>query len=297
MHHAKYIWCCLDTSLNTPLHIVKPLPSLVPHRHQHMAKHPTHRGVPIDDICTNYGATDFSPALSWFIAQYQHPDYSKAQVEASSESIHVPFSKISVFHHLKLFSYDAYSLNPLDEVVVGSIHVDLVHFDKYGKLVPGQFDTAIIQFRDASDDLDLKGMYWFILPLFHLFISYLGLCVGRIRCIFSLPPLAVELWFPAGNFPHKHLAYVEWFTPFSQAQKDPNSKLFKISQLMGHGERHVSVIPISLIWCSVQLFPKFGPQAPVSWQSSNVLENATTFYVNTFSDRFFTHIFFNILSE
>ena len=123
-------------------------------------------------------------------------------------------------------------------------------------------------------------------------IFCIGLCVGRIRCIFSLPPHAIALWFPAENFSHEHFAYVEWFVPFSQAQKDPNSKLFKISWLMAHnGEHHVSVIPISLILCSVQLFPKFGLQAPVSWLSSNVLENATKFYVNTFSDRFlYSHI-------
>ena len=66
MHHEKYIRHRLDTSLNTPLHVVKPLPSLVPYRHQQMAKHPTHRGVPIEDICANYGATDFFPALSRF---------------------------------------------------------------------------------------------------------------------------------------------------------------------------------------------------------------------------------------
>jgi hypothetical protein len=159
MHHEKYIRRRLDISLNTPLHVIKPLPSLVPNRQQQMAKHPTHRGVTIDDICTNYGATNFIPALSRFIAQYQHPDYSKAQVEALSESIHVPFSKISVFHRLKFFSHDAYSLNPLDEVVTDSIHVDPAHSDKYGKMVPGRFDTAIIQFRDAGDDLDLKCMF------------------------------------------------------------------------------------------------------------------------------------------
>ena len=125
-----------------------------------------------------------------------------------------------------------------------------------------------------------------------IYLLCLDLCVGRIRCIFSLPPHAVEHWFPAGNFHLKHFAYVEWFTPFSRAQKDPNSKLFKISKLMTHsGERHVSVVSISFIRCSVQLFPKFGPQAPVSWLSSNVLENATLFYVNTFSDRFlYSHV-------
>ena len=100
----------------------------------------------------------FFPALSRFIVQYQHPDYSKAQVQALSELFHVPFLKISVFHHLKIFSMDAYSLNPLDEVVTDSIHVDPSHFDKYGKVVPGRFDTAIIQIRDAPD-LDIKGIY------------------------------------------------------------------------------------------------------------------------------------------
>jgi hypothetical protein len=156
MHHEKYIRRHLDTSLNTPLRVTKPIPSLVPNRHQRMAKHPTRRGIPIDDICANYGATDFIPSLSRFIAQYQHPDYSKVQVEALSESIHVPFSKISVFHRLKFISYDAYSLNPLDEVVTDSIHVEPAHTDKYGKVVPGRFDTAIIQFRDAQagDDMD-----------------------------------------------------------------------------------------------------------------------------------------------
>jgi hypothetical protein len=100
-----------------------------------------------------------------------------------------------------------------------------------------------------------------------------------------LPPHAIDLWFPDGNFSHKHFAYVEWFTPFSKSQKNPHSKLFKVSRLMEHGERRASIVPVSLIRCSVQLFPKFGPQAPVSWLSSNVLENATTFYVNPFSDR------------
>jgi len=61
---------------------------------------------------------------------------------------------------------------------------------------------------------------------------------------------------------------------------------------MEQGERRVSIIPVSLILSSVQLFPKFGPQAPVSWSSSNVLENAVQFYVNSFADRFlYSHIY------
>ena len=59
----------------------------------------------------------------------------------------------------------------------------------------------------------------------------LDLCVGRVKCIFSLPSHAVSNWFPAGDFLIKHFAYVEWFTPFSQAQKDPNSKLLQNFQV------------------------------------------------------------------
>jgi hypothetical protein len=295
MQHEKYIRRRLDASLNSPYHIVKPLPSLVPKRLQRMAKHPTHYGVSTDIISSEYGATDFIPALSRFITQYQHPDYSKAQVEAASETVHIPFSKISVYHRLKFISYDPNSLNPLDEIVIDSIHVDPLHYDKYNKVVPGRFDTAIIQFRDGNHDMDVKGMNsnLFSRPLrvFILVFCLLGLCIGQIRCIFSLPPHAVALWFPSGNFSHKHFAYVEWFTPFSKSQRDPHSKLFKVSRLMAHGECRASIIPVSLIRCSVHLFPKFGPQAPNSWLSSNVLENASTFYVNPFSDRFlYSHI-------
>ena len=102
-----------------------------------MSKHPTHHGVPIEVICTNYGATQFIPALSCIIAQYQHPKYSKAQVKATSNSIHIPFSKVLIFHCLKFISYDAYSLNPLDKIMVDSIHIDPVYFDKYRHIVPG----------------------------------------------------------------------------------------------------------------------------------------------------------------
>ncbi|PPQ83323.1 hypothetical protein CVT26_015163 [Gymnopilus dilepis] len=269
LQHGNYVRRQFGTSSNTPLHIQKPLPSLIPQRRLRMAKHPTHRAVPLTDICTKYGATSFIPALSRFITQYQHPNFSKAQVEAASHSVHIPFSRIPVFHRIKFVSYDLYGLNPLDEEVVDSIHVDPVRLNKYGKVIPARFDTALISIGENSeDDLGIKG-----------------LCVGQVRCIFSLPQQAVDHWFPSG-FPHKHLAYVEWFTPFSKAPVDRNSKLFKISRLLSRGERRASVIPVSLIRSSIHLFPKFGPQAPVSWSSSNVLENASSFYVNVFSDRF-----------
>ncbi|PPQ97936.1 hypothetical protein CVT26_002941 [Gymnopilus dilepis] len=269
MQHGKYVRRHIGTSSNTPLHVQKPVASLIPQRRLRMAKHPTHRAVPLSDIQTKYGAMQFVPALSRFVSQYQNPAFSKAQVEAASHSVHIPFAKIAVFHRIKFVSYDVYGLNPLDEVVVDSIHVDPARLNKYSKVVPGRFDTALISIAERpAGDVDIKGF-----------------CVGQVRCIFTLPQVAIDRWF-SGKFSHKHLAYVEWFTPFSKASVDRNSMLFKVSRLKLRGERRASIIPVSLIYSSIHLFPKFGPQAPTSWTSSNVLDTASSFYVNAFSDRF-----------
>ena len=184
-----------------------------------MTKHPTHHAVPLNDIHNKYGATHFIPALSRFIAQYQNPEYSKAQVKTASHSIHIPFNKLSVFHHIKFVSYDVYALNPLDEVVVDSIHVNPVHLDKYRKVVPACFDTAIINVAPDNNS-GVQGASHQVFMIFKSQLSFLiGLGVGQIWCIFTLPSTAVGLWFP-GGFPHQHLAYVEWFTPLSRAPVD-----------------------------------------------------------------------------
>jgi hypothetical protein len=167
MQHEKYLHWCLDTSFNMPLRVQKPIPSLIPEHRLQMMKHPIHQAVPIEVVCTKYGTTQFIPALSWFVAQYQHLEYSKAQVEITLKSIHIPFSKVSAFHHLKFVSYDVYSLNPLDKIVVDSIHIDPVHFDKYRNVVPGQSDMAVIQVEDhdPNGNCGLKGMFLMFSPL------------------------------------------------------------------------------------------------------------------------------------
>ena len=42
MQHEKYLRRRLDMSFNTPLHVQKPIPSLIPKRRLRMTKHPTH---------------------------------------------------------------------------------------------------------------------------------------------------------------------------------------------------------------------------------------------------------------
>ena len=192
-------------------------------------------------------------------------------------------AKVPVYHRIKYVSHDIHSLDPLAEHVVDSIHVELARHDKYGNVVPGRFDTAVINFHNGGD-AGVKGMSDVRFDIY-IFTVDIGYCAGRIRCIFTLPPAHQARWFP-GGFAHKHLAYVEWFIPFSTAAFDRDSKLYKLLPYLERGERQCSIVPVSLIRQSVHLFPKFGCSAPVAWKSSNVLDEARIFYANPFSDRF-----------
>ena len=105
------------------------------------------------------------------------------------------------------------------------------------------------------------------------------------RCVFTLPSKALKIWFPNQHIP-PHLAYVEWFTPFSTLRPSRDHRMYKISRLEVHGKRRASVIPVEFIRQSVHLIPTFGAVAPSEWKLSNVLEYATEFFVNSFSDCF-----------
>ena len=114
---------------------------------------------------------------------------------------------------------------------------------------------------------------------------FLGYRIGRIRVIFSLPHSSIPLLFDDGIEVPQHLAYVEWYSPFSP-NPGPNHFLYKISPLRDHeGKGICSIIPIGNIRRSVHLLPKFGSAAPAEWTSSNVLDLCNDFYFNIFTDR------------
>jgi hypothetical protein len=107
--------------------------------------------------------------------------------------------------------------------------------------------------------------------------------------VFSIPIKALPKLFSDGVKVPRYLAYIEWFTPFSQP--DPHHLMYKVTRsITQDGERVSSVIPLSQIHRSAHLLPKFGPSAPAEWTSSNVLEMCPTFFVNSFNDRHFYRI-------
>ncbi|KAG1893712.1 uncharacterized protein F5891DRAFT_1131171 [Suillus fuscotomentosus] len=100
-----------------------------------------------------------------------------------------------------------------------------------------------------------------------------GFHVGQIHIVFLIPASATQFLFNLENQPPKHLAYVEWFTPFPAAL-DPRHSMYKISQLIKSGQKVASIIPVSNITCSVHLMPKFGAIAPIRKTSYSKIKRA-----------------------
>ncbi len=107
--------------------------------------------------------------------------------------------------------------------------------------------------------------------------------VAQIRAIFSLREQDAAFVFHEDQPTPMYLAYVEWFTPFGQA--NPVHGMFKIQRLPRDDDHSVSVIPLTRIRRSIHLYPDFGASAPPSWTSANVLEDCPRFWVNPFTDR------------
>ena len=62
--------------------------------------------------------------------------------------------------------------------------------------------------------------------------------------------------------------------------------MYQVARLMNDGEPKASIVPLTMVEASTHLIPNFGPIAPPEWKSSNVLDRAHKFYVNSFSIRF-----------
>ncbi|KAM6491269.1 hypothetical protein JOM56_013508 [Amanita muscaria] len=234
------------------------LPTLNPERCLKVTRHPSANGVAISSLVSQYGATFFRDAFARFIAGWRNPNLSRAQLERESMDINIPFTAVSVYHHLKF-------TNAGHSETVDSLHVYPAKHQKNGKLDDSRFDTALVRTGSVEE------------------IGIHAYRVAQVRVLFNISQ-AARKYLECGQLLPPYFAYVEWFTCFRQ---DPelNTGMFKVSRSFIGTSRLSEIIPISHISQSVHLFPIHGPVIPREWSSSTVLENCNTFFVNPFTDR------------
>ncbi|KAI0683319.1 hypothetical protein BC835DRAFT_1536434 [Cytidiella melzeri] len=231
----------------------------------HLAKRPSVMGVTVEGVVADYGARFFKVALARFIALTNQPEITRTQLKHAVWDIHLPFCKVRVWHRIKFLQEDPCTCKLK---TVDSIHAQPSRTNSQKKLIPGRFDTALV--NNGSGGLTgIKGYH-----------------VGRVRLVFSLPPAARRLLFTHESAVPTHLAYVEWYTKL-QPRPEADHLLYKILPLVDDcGDPICSIVAVKDIRQSAHLFPKFGPSAPSEWTSSNVLDLCQTFYINSFSNKF-----------
>ncbi|KAJ3998439.1 hypothetical protein F5050DRAFT_1798464 [Lentinula boryana] len=275
MKHASYIsW--RQSGEHPPLRSHWIPPGLNTTRILKMTKNPSVYRVSVDDIAKHYGATFFRAALARYVVQLIEPGISGLRLDDKASAMLLGVSHVSAYHCVKYMHYDFFTQV---SSTADSIHVQPAHIGKYGKVIPGRFDTALVRISDSDSS---SGT---------LCIS--NIRVARVRLVFTLPDKVANSLFavilPNQNRPC-HLAYVEWFTPFS-ASPDANHHLYQVSHSGVEGGHLASVIDVCQLIRSVHLFPKFGRVADRTWTSSTVLDKCKTFLVNSDSDRHIYQLF------
>ena len=116
--------------------------------------------------------------------------------------------------------------------------------------------------------------------------------VAQVKVIFRTPPQLQALIFTEDKMP-EYLAYVEWFNiTQQQARHDEYHTLYRLKRDLQNGDRLAQIVPLANIRRSIQLMPHFGKKKPEDWNSSNVLDKCSSFYLNRYSDR---HAFYTIM--
>ncbi|KAK7051232.1 hypothetical protein VNI00_004732 [Paramarasmius palmivorus] len=184
-----------------------------------MARHPSVNSITFRRLASAYGAQDFLYTLAEYVAQARALEqrFSRAALTAAAH---------------QASSAGVCAVFEGSEFIVGSIHAEPGRADKYGRPILGRFDTVLVKV-DGDGNSGVKGYR-----------------VGQVRCIFTLPPIASNEWFPSPNVqPAKYLAYIEWFTPFKQGP-ERNHLMYKVSRASrpdNPNARLTTVVPVDCL--------------------------------------------------
>ena len=99
------------------------------------------------------------------------------------------------------------------------------------------------------------------------------------RIVFALPN-------DCSGFPF--FAYVQPFkiAPNAKDLAESDIKMYKlVRDLRGDRTRKGLIVPLTSIWRSVELIPKFGKSCNRDWTCDTAVESSKEFYLNCFGDK------------
>ncbi|EKM50268.1 uncharacterized protein PHACADRAFT_33048 [Phanerochaete carnosa HHB-10118-sp] len=104
---------------------------------------PSAKAVSFYRLGAEYGAVNFEKCLSMYIVRLNNSQASPASVCDLVSTLCLGFQKVPVYHKVKFWESDfSQYRHASDEYNV--IHVTPAHSDKRGNIIPGQFDTVLV---------------------------------------------------------------------------------------------------------------------------------------------------------
>jgi hypothetical protein len=116
--------------------------------------------------------------------------------------------------------------------------------------------------------------------------SRAGDCAARVRVIFKAPNAAQHIY-------HDHLAYVEYFTPFSRNNNTPHGLYTTSTALLFNGRRRAAVVPISHLRMTCHIAPRFArldPNLRLNGRT-DLFANARHFFFNHYTNYYIYKLF------
>lgn len=115
-----------------------------------MTRHPSVKSVKFRDAVAKYSATFFRDALARFTIKYNTPSLTPHEIERHCAGLYFGFSAIAAYHKIKVNLPDVHGLGIQALGRQDVIHVRPERKDKYGRTVPGRFDTALVRVAHAG---------------------------------------------------------------------------------------------------------------------------------------------------
>ncbi|KAJ7215557.1 hypothetical protein GGX14DRAFT_562771 [Mycena pura] len=226
-----------------------------------LAKKPQSPRQLLATIELNHSADSFTHTLKEFL---NNNSLRPTQLLSAT----LPFSRLDVYHN---FKFEPSPLDPgaeADENNPEDLQTVTARPRSGDRTSPARFDTIIARNDSTAEATGLSGTR-----------------VGRVKVLFRLPDRFDDATPTPSQWPKTCMAYVEWFTSFKPRHED-NHEMYSISTppRRANGFRNASIIPLTDIRQTCQLFPNFGREdVDPKWTSDNVLDLCCNFFVNNWA--------------